>query len=97
MLVDLTNKTNWQQTSREHRYKYPGDNGEDGRQLEEGGVKHKDRCNRSGRPYWAHTWLSGLPALEFRDEVWVQDVPNGDPAPLLQVITPSVGTSRPVN
>jgi hypothetical protein len=26
MLVDLTNKTNWQQTSREHRNKYPGTN-----------------------------------------------------------------------
>ena len=25
-LVDLTNKTNWQQTNREHRYKYTGDN-----------------------------------------------------------------------
>ena len=30
-LISLTNKTNWQQTNREHRYKYPGDNGEDGR------------------------------------------------------------------
>ena len=34
-----------------------------------------------------HTWLSGVPALEFRDEAWVQDVPSGDPAPLLQAIT----------
>jgi hypothetical protein len=25
---------NWQQTNREHRYKYTGDNGEDGRHLE---------------------------------------------------------------
>jgi hypothetical protein len=33
-LVDLTNKMNWQQTNREHRYKYTGDNGEDGRHLE---------------------------------------------------------------
>jgi hypothetical protein len=28
-LVDLTNKTNWQQENREHRYKYMGDNGKD--------------------------------------------------------------------
>ena len=28
-LVSLTNKTNWQQTNRRHRYKYTGDNGED--------------------------------------------------------------------
>lgn len=43
MLVDLTKKTNWQQTDRKHRYKYPGGNGEDGRHLEGGGDKHKDR------------------------------------------------------
>jgi hypothetical protein len=43
-LVDLTN---WQQTNREHRYKYPGDNGDDGRYLEGGGDNHKDRWNRS--------------------------------------------------
>ena len=42
-LVDLTNKTNWQQTNREHRYKYKGDIGKDGRQLERGGNNHKDR------------------------------------------------------
>jgi hypothetical protein len=42
-LVGFTNKTNWQQTNREHRYKYPGDNGEDGRHLEGGGDVHKDR------------------------------------------------------
>jgi hypothetical protein len=30
MLVDLTNKTNRQQTNREHRYEYTGDNEEDG-------------------------------------------------------------------
>ena len=29
-LVGLTNKANWQQTNREHRYKYSGDNGENG-------------------------------------------------------------------
>jgi hypothetical protein len=29
-LVSLTNKTNWQQTNRKHRYKYIGDHGEDG-------------------------------------------------------------------
>ena len=28
MLVGLTNKMNWQQTNREHRYKYTGDNEE---------------------------------------------------------------------
>ena len=33
-LVVLTNKTNWQQRNREHRYKCTGDNGEDGRHLE---------------------------------------------------------------
>jgi hypothetical protein len=43
MLIDLTNKTNWQQTNREHWYKYTGDNGEDGRHLEGGGDKHKDK------------------------------------------------------
>jgi hypothetical protein len=42
-LVSLTNKTNWQQTNREHRYKYTGDNGEDGRHLEGVGDEHKDR------------------------------------------------------
>ena len=42
-LFDLTNKTNWQQTNREHRYKYSGENGENGRHLEGGGDKHKDR------------------------------------------------------
>ena len=47
MRVDLTNKTNWQQTNRENRYKYTGDNGEDGRHLEGGGDNHKDRGNRS--------------------------------------------------
>ena len=26
----LDDKTNWQQTNREHRYKYTGNNGEDG-------------------------------------------------------------------
>nr|XP_029489355.1 histidine ammonia-lyase-like [Oncorhynchus nerka] len=31
LLVGSTNKTNWQQTNREHRYKYTG---EDGRHLE---------------------------------------------------------------
>jgi hypothetical protein len=36
-------RNNWQQTSREHRYKYIGDNGEDGQHLEGGGDKHKDR------------------------------------------------------
>jgi hypothetical protein len=41
-------KTNWQHTNREHRYKYTGDNGEDGRNLEGGGDKHKDRRNGSG-------------------------------------------------
>jgi hypothetical protein len=41
-------KATWQQTNREHRYKYTGDNGEDGRHLERGGDKHKDRWNRSG-------------------------------------------------
>ena len=41
-LVGLTNKTNWQRTNREHRYKYTGDNGEDGRHLEGGGDNHKD-------------------------------------------------------
>ena len=30
MLVDLTNKTNWQRTNREHRYKYTGDMGKKG-------------------------------------------------------------------
>ena len=35
MLVGLTNKTNWQQTNREHRYKYIGDNG--GRWMTSGG------------------------------------------------------------
>ena len=42
-VVGFTNKTNWQQTNREHRYKYTGDNGEDGRHLEGGRDKHKDR------------------------------------------------------
>jgi hypothetical protein len=30
-------------TDREHRNKYTGDNGEDGRHLEGGGDEHKDR------------------------------------------------------
>ena len=47
-LVGLMNKTNWQQSNREHRYKYTGDHGEDGRHLEGGGDNHKDRWNRSG-------------------------------------------------
>ena len=38
-LVDLTNKTNWQQTGREHRYKYTGDNGEGGGRQSQGQVK----------------------------------------------------------
>ena len=42
-LVDLTKKTNWQPTNREHRYKYTGDNGEAGRHLEGDGDNHKDR------------------------------------------------------
>jgi hypothetical protein len=42
-LVDMTNKTNWPATNREHRYKYTGDNGEDGKHLEGGGDNHKDR------------------------------------------------------
>ena len=33
-LVELTNKTNWQWTNREHRYKYTEDNREDGRHLD---------------------------------------------------------------
>ena len=37
------NGTNWQQTNREHVYKYTGDNGEDWRHLEGDGDKHKDR------------------------------------------------------
>ena len=37
------NKMNWQQTNREHRYKYTGDNGEDGRHLEGGGDKDKGK------------------------------------------------------
>ena len=41
-------KTNWQQTNREHRNKYPGNNGEDGGHLEVGGDNQKDRWNRSG-------------------------------------------------
>ena len=43
MLVGSTNKTNWQQTNREPRYKYTGNYGEDGQHLEGGGNKHKDR------------------------------------------------------
>ena len=42
-LVDLTNKTNWQQTHRELRYKYTRDNEADGRHLEGCGHNHKDR------------------------------------------------------
>jgi hypothetical protein len=42
-LVSLTNKTNWQQTNRKHKYKYKGDNGEERRHLERGGNNHKDR------------------------------------------------------
>jgi hypothetical protein len=45
ILVDLTNKTNWQQTNREHRYKYPGDNGEDKRHLE--GVETSTRTGET--------------------------------------------------
>jgi hypothetical protein len=41
-LVGFTNETKWQQTNREHRYKYTGDNGEDG-QPGGGGDKHKER------------------------------------------------------
>ena len=44
----LVNLTNWQQTNREHRHKYTGDNGEDGLHLEGGGDNHKERRNRSG-------------------------------------------------
>jgi hypothetical protein len=40
-LFGLTNKTNWQQTNRDHRYKYPGDNGEDGQHLEDSGDMDK--------------------------------------------------------
>jgi hypothetical protein len=29
-LAGFTSKINWQQTNREHRHKYTGDNGEDG-------------------------------------------------------------------
>jgi hypothetical protein len=43
MLVDLTKQNKLAQTNREHRYKYTGDNGEDGRHLEGGEDKHKDR------------------------------------------------------
>jgi hypothetical protein len=48
MLVDLTNKTNWQRTNREHRYIYTEDNGEDGRHLEVGGDNDKDRIYTQG-------------------------------------------------
>lgn len=41
-LVDLTNKTNWQRTNREHRYKYTGDDGKMG-DTWRGGDNHKDR------------------------------------------------------
>jgi hypothetical protein len=37
------NKMKWQQTDRENMYKYTGDDREDGRPLERGGDKHKDR------------------------------------------------------
>ena len=46
--VGLTDKTNWQQTNREHKYKYTGGNGEDGQHLDWGGDEHKDWWNRSG-------------------------------------------------
>ena len=36
-LVGFTNKMSCEQTNREHRYKYTGDNREDGRHLEGGG------------------------------------------------------------
>jgi hypothetical protein len=37
-----TYKTNWHQTDREHRYKYTGDNGEEGQHQVGGGDKQKD-------------------------------------------------------
>jgi hypothetical protein len=42
MLVGLT-KQNELATDREHRYKYTGDIGEDGRHLEGGVDNHKDK------------------------------------------------------
>lgn len=43
MLVGLNEQNELAQTDRQHRCKYPGDNGEDGRHLVGGGDKHKDR------------------------------------------------------
>jgi hypothetical protein len=34
-----------------------------------------------------HTWLTGVSAVKISDEGRVQDVSNGNPAPLLRVIT----------
>uniref|UniRef100_A0A4W5JWT6 Phospholipid-transporting ATPase n=1 Tax=Hucho hucho TaxID=62062 RepID=A0A4W5JWT6_9TELE len=38
-------------------------------------------------PTWAHTWLTGVLAVEVGDEGWIQDVSNGNPAPLLRAVT----------
>jgi hypothetical protein len=91
---------NRQQTNKKHRCQYTGDNGEDGRHLEVVDTSTKTSETDQGvtvppifpsrgatwHPTWVHTWLIWVLA-EVGNEGWVQDVPSGDPAPLLLAIT----------
>jgi hypothetical protein len=69
----------WQQINREHSHKKTDDNGEDGQHLEgvETGTKTGETDQRvtvhpsrgaTWHPTWAHTWLTGVPALELSHE-----------------------------